>query len=535
MYYSSLCRNFLTTAPVLFILESDVHQNTDEKENYLSNVVFCFDPFKDIDKDKIVAEFGSKGDSIMKNKKRSKSKSPCEHELHLETDNDRSFFDYPFLLDRNTCMYLRKPDTKVMFIMRGLPGSGKSTIVQKIKSLYSHCFVCSADDYFCDSDGVYHFDQNLLGAAHTNCQNRAQHACQQGVPIIVIDNTNVKRWEMKFYSNLANTSGYIVVTVQPKTPWKMDPMQLALRNKHGVTVDILKKKVQMFDDVIPAYYAWFLDEKKSHCLIKLAAKIFLQCIILFSDLKNCLLNELSIKPENISDEMASEILSTYYTHSSKKSALLHCTSRYCGSGKAAGSLEYHRRSDVQNACGQVFDLHVTGLIITKRTMGARVTLSPSAVPLFKNAAEEEWKEARYSPSNKRKNEKLGKVKGKKCVQLKKSAHKNQKIVFNENSNSDKTLQCLNTFLTILNKKFPLLTVSGATRNAHFTLKTFSGVESKEVNMDILDICHIESTKVCDLPKFLPVYGGQACYFGDGVCCVYFDKALRVKTLFSGYY
>ncbi len=40
---------------------------------------------------------------------------------------------YPFLTDDATVQFIKK--SKVIFVMRGLPGSGKSTIVRSIKEV----------------------------------------------------------------------------------------------------------------------------------------------------------------------------------------------------------------------------------------------------------------------------------------------------------------------------------------------------------------------------------------------------------------
>ena len=128
--------------------------------------------------------------------------------------------------------------------MRGLPGSGKSTVVRAITNTYRASVVCSADDYFLH-DGRYNFDATLLSAAHAACQNKAKDSCNSGVSVVVVDNTNVRRWEMKFYLELASQRDYVVVLVQPKTPWRWNPVELAARNKHRVDVDTLKRKVKM--------------------------------------------------------------------------------------------------------------------------------------------------------------------------------------------------------------------------------------------------------------------------------------------------
>ena len=51
------------------------------------------------------------------------------------TTLDQLFMDFPFFVDDDTIKWIRS--NRVMFIMRGLPGSGKSTLVKTIKSIYA--------------------------------------------------------------------------------------------------------------------------------------------------------------------------------------------------------------------------------------------------------------------------------------------------------------------------------------------------------------------------------------------------------------
>ncbi|CAL1539744.1 unnamed protein product, partial [Lymnaea stagnalis] len=332
--------------------------------------------------------------NVTRNRKKTE-KLPQKSSLFDPLENidvcyDKGYLNYVFLLDGNTYQYLNGRESKVMFIMRGLSGSGKSTIVKLLESSFKDVAVCSADNYFYSQDGSYNWNEQLLTAAHDDCQNKAKQACQDKVSVVVIDNTNVRKWEVNFYVNLANVSGYVVVMVMPKTPWRMNPIELAKRNKHGMAVDVLKKKVQMFDDIIPAYYAWFLNERKSEILLKIVTKIYEECLVKLPGLRESLLKELNIKSEHISKEMAGRILSSYFSQEGKKSPLLHCTAKFCGRGKAVKSLDYHKRPDVQNSCGQVFDLTITGIVITNKTMSVRVSLNPQASTLFQRPEEEEW-------------------------------------------------------------------------------------------------------------------------------------------------
>lgn len=216
----------------------------------------------------------------------------------LPSNLDRNYLNFPFLTDRKTFDYLNETHTKVMFIMRGLSGSGKSSIASMIKSAFKHVVVCSADDFFYKQDGRYVFDETLLGAAHETCQKKAQKACSGQVPIVVIDNTNVRRWELRFYTELANISGYVVILVQPKTPWKWNAEELAARSLHRISVEVLQRKISVFDDVIPIYYGWFPNKTHSKLLTRLCLKSFGECLARFSDFKRELLKELRIQTES---------------------------------------------------------------------------------------------------------------------------------------------------------------------------------------------------------------------------------------------
>lgn len=60
-----------------------------------------------------------------------------------------------FLSDPSTVEFIRNSHT--MFIMRGLPGSGKSTLVRCLQQTYPRAVVCSADHYFLDREGNYKY------------------------------------------------------------------------------------------------------------------------------------------------------------------------------------------------------------------------------------------------------------------------------------------------------------------------------------------------------------------------------------------
>jgi uridine kinase len=67
-----------------------------------------------------------------------------------------------------------------MFINRGIPGSGKSTLSKQIIHTYGvdEALICSADDYHLNEKGEYSFFIENLPKAHEACQKKAKNCCE---------------------------------------------------------------------------------------------------------------------------------------------------------------------------------------------------------------------------------------------------------------------------------------------------------------------------------------------------------------------
>lgn len=133
--------------------------------------------------------------------------------------------------------------SNILYLLRGLPGSGKSTSVQKFINMidYISFMICSADDWFVDDEGRYVFDTSKLFAAHKYCKTAARKAMSLQLDFVVVDNTNTTWSEMKDYVKYAIKYNYDIVLVEPKTSWKFDVDILTEKNSHGVPRETIKK------------------------------------------------------------------------------------------------------------------------------------------------------------------------------------------------------------------------------------------------------------------------------------------------------
>jgi predicted kinase len=122
-------------------------------------------------------------------------------------------------------------------ICRGISGSGKSTKARELAKGSQGSVICSADDFFVNN-GKYNFNPRLLRNAHQYCFKKFTDSLQEGIQLIIIDNTNTQRWEYEKYVDHAQAAGYEVEIIA--MPF-IDPELAAKRNVHGVPLDVIKK------------------------------------------------------------------------------------------------------------------------------------------------------------------------------------------------------------------------------------------------------------------------------------------------------
>jgi len=133
--------------------------------------------------------------------------------------------------------------TKTMYLVRGLPGSGKSTFCRNLlvhilqfpcsrnpetghvvlnskNILMFRNYILSTDDFFSTivhgGNVTYTYDPSQLKQNHEENKTRARIQAKLGITPLFIDNTNVTRSELDPYCKIANNFGYRIQIVEPE-------------------------------------------------------------------------------------------------------------------------------------------------------------------------------------------------------------------------------------------------------------------------------------------------------------------------------
>jgi predicted kinase len=127
---------------------------------------------------------------------------------------------------------------KELFLLRGLPGSGKSTIAKMLVGDKDYCHK-EADMFFVDGDGNYNFKPSEIKDAHTWCQEEVEFLMKYEHKVVV-SNTFTQEWEMQPYYDLAEKYGYKVFSIIVEN-------RHGGVNEHGVPEDKLEIMRKRFE------------------------------------------------------------------------------------------------------------------------------------------------------------------------------------------------------------------------------------------------------------------------------------------------
>uniref|UniRef100_A0A8D1S3X5 2',3'-cyclic-nucleotide 3'-phosphodiesterase n=1 Tax=Sus scrofa TaxID=9823 RepID=A0A8D1S3X5_PIG len=144
--------------------------------------------------------------------------------------------------------------------------------------------------------------------------------CRRDIRVLVLDDTNHERERLEQLFEMADQYQYQVVLVEPKTAWRL--------GNHKA----FKKELRHFGSG---------DEPREK----------MELVAYFGK-----------RPPGV----------------------LHCTTKFCDYGKAAGAEEYAQQEVVKKSYSKAFVLTISALFVTPKTTGARVELSEQELALWPN-------------------------------------------------------------------------------------------------------------------------------------------------------
>ena len=124
-----------------------------------------------------------------------------------------------------------------LYLVRGLPGSGKSTWAKERFPAFIHL---EADMWFIDNEGNYNFNQDNLHIAHRWCQDTTRILLRNGFNVIV-SNTFTTLKEMKYYVDLSEDL-YVPLKV-----YSMTTMFGSVHNVPNETIKRMKQRWQKYE------------------------------------------------------------------------------------------------------------------------------------------------------------------------------------------------------------------------------------------------------------------------------------------------
>lgn len=134
---------------------------------------------------------------------------------------------------------------KIVYIMCGIPGSGKSYTVNQIKQYYEsknvEVIICSSDHFMMNDKDEYDFHPSKLAYTHRKCQEKFCNALSKENIVVIVDNTNVKIRDLRYYEKAALDNSFKTIIVESNSDWKDNPEYCAKMNTHNVPYDKIKE------------------------------------------------------------------------------------------------------------------------------------------------------------------------------------------------------------------------------------------------------------------------------------------------------
>lgn len=126
-----------------------------------------------------------------------------------------------------------------LILIRGLPGSGKTTEAKRLVQEGEAFTFVEADDYWIRKDGTYDFNPKLIKNAHEFCFKTLEDWMLNYNKTVIVSNTFTQIWEMQRYLDFAEKHGFEVEVRRCTEKYQ---------NVHNVPEATIQKMKDRFED-----------------------------------------------------------------------------------------------------------------------------------------------------------------------------------------------------------------------------------------------------------------------------------------------
>ena len=135
---------------------------------------------------------------------------------------------------------------KTLCIIRGIPGSGKTTkAIELKKSIYPDSVIFEADQFF-EKEGSYNFDASKLHYAHIECKQNTETSLINNIKTVIVSNTFTTLKELKPYFELAKQYNYCIVVYElPHAP----VIEGTQKNIHNVPEETISRMLKRWQNI----------------------------------------------------------------------------------------------------------------------------------------------------------------------------------------------------------------------------------------------------------------------------------------------
>jgi predicted kinase len=143
-------------------------------------------------------------------------------------------------------------------ILRGIPGSGKSSLVTAIKEKFGYKVKAYSADDLRTKDTGYEYNPEDNQTVHQDLFNEFCTGVRYpGNNIYVVDNCNARLWHMSPYLALAQSTGLKPFVVTLESP---NIEEAAKRNAHGVPLVAIEQIAARMETLPPFWPQVFLEK-----------------------------------------------------------------------------------------------------------------------------------------------------------------------------------------------------------------------------------------------------------------------------------